>query len=64
EIDQEKLQKLNALLDAAKGVTAVYFAVQENGRTHTIKTNKKILIHNALINFIEDNFPPEPWDFE
>ena len=64
DINDEQLTRLNTLLDAAKGMTEVYFTVpEEGGHTTTIRTPKKIIIHNALVNFIDENFGPEPWDF-
>jgi DNA polymerase-3 subunit alpha len=62
-IKEEQLLRLNSLLDTTKGTTEVYLMVRENGALHNVKTPKKIIIHNALINFIEENFGPESWDF-
>ena len=65
DVKEEQLHRLNALLDAARGTTEVYFTVQEEGGKSTaIKTAKKIAIHNALVNFIDETFGPEPWDFD
>lgn len=64
DITNEQLTRLNSLLDAARGMSEVYFTVRENGGKTCIKTSKRIVIHIALINFIEENFGPEPWDFD
>ena len=64
DVKQDTLLRLNALLDAARGTTEVYFTLPENDAQTIIKTGKKIIIHNALVNFIDENFGKEPWDFD
>jgi DNA polymerase-3 subunit alpha len=63
EVNEEPLLKLNSLLDINKGITEVYFTVEEGNGQTCIKTAKKIVIHNALIHFIEEIFGSEAWDF-
>ncbi len=56
--------RINSLLDAARGVCEVYFIIDEKGKETCIRTPKQINIHTALINFIEEAFGREAWDFE
>lgn len=64
DISEEAYLRLKSLLEAAKGLTEVYFTVEENGSRTIIKTPQKIIIHTSLINFIDENLGHEPWDFE
>ena len=61
---KEDLFRLNALLQAAQGLTEVYLDIEENGKKTLIKTPHRIIIHNSLVNFIEENFGQKAWDFE
>jgi DNA polymerase-3 subunit alpha len=63
-VNDEPLHILNNLFDTAKGTTEVFLSLKENGKQITVKTPKKIIIHNALINFIEEHFGYESWNFE
>ncbi|MDR1124113.1 MAG: DNA polymerase III subunit alpha [Elusimicrobiota bacterium] len=64
-VKEEHLRRLNVLMDMAKGTTEVYLTSPEpGGKTAAVKTSKKIVIHTALVDFIEENFGPDPWDFD
>ena len=60
------LEKLKTYLDMTKGTTVVYLEIpsKENPtKIHRIRTNKRILLHKALLEYIE-NTMPEAWDFK
>lgn len=61
---KEDLLKLNSLLQAAQGLTMVYLEFEENGKKFLIKASPRIVIHNSLVNFIEETFGQNAWDFE
>lgn len=61
---QEKLFDLKTLLEAAKGFCEVSLVLHE-GQTETyISIPNRIMIHKALIDFLDENLPPNSWDFE
>ena len=64
ELPQEKLFELKTLLDGAKGFCEVCFVLTEKEKQTFIQTSKRITIHKALIDFIDENLPPNSWDFE
>lgn len=61
---KEDLLKLKSLLEAAQGLTMVYLDFEENGKKSLIKASQRIVIHNSLVNFIEETFGQNAWDFE
>lgn len=61
---REDLEKIKTLLEAAQGMTMVYADFEENGKKFLIKLPNRIVIHNSLVNFIEETFGQEAWDFE
>lgn len=64
ELPQEKLFELKTLLDGAKGFCEVCFVLTEKEKQTFIQTSKRITIHKALIDFIDENLPSNSWDFE
>ena len=64
DLPQEKLFELKTLLGAAKGFCEVSFILQEGEKQTFISTPKRIMIHKALIDFLDENLPPNSWDFE
>ncbi len=61
------LEKLKQCLDASKGTTVVYLEVasKENpAKTHRIKLNKRVFLHAALLDYIENTFGPAAWSFK
>ena len=59
------LEKLKHFLDMTKGTTAVYLEVvskEEPHKIHRIKTNKHILLHKGLLEYIE-NTMGNAWSF-
>ncbi len=64
DLPQEKLFELKALLGAAKGFCEVFLILQEGEKQTFISTSKRIMIHKALIDFLDENLPPNSWDFE
>ncbi len=61
---REDLNKIKALMQAADGLTMVYVDFEENGKKHLLKLPNRIVIHNSLVNFIEETFGQDSWDFE
>ncbi len=61
---EEQLVYLNSLFNAARGVSEVFFKVKENDGNTLIRTNKRVLLNENLINFIESSFGANAWDFE
>ena len=60
------LEKLKTYLDMTKGTTTVYIETpskEDPKKIHRIRTNKRILLHKALLEYIE-NTMPDAWDFE
>ena len=64
DLSQEKLFALKALLDAAKGFCEVGLILEEGENKTFISTPKRIMLHKALIDFLDENLPPNSWDFE
>ncbi len=64
DLTQEKLFELETLLSGAKGFCEVELILQEGQQQTRIYTPKRIIIHKALIDFIDDNYPLLSWDFE
>lgn len=62
--EKEAMLRLNALLQASQGLTEVFLDIEENGKKTLIKTPHRTVLHNSLINFIEENFGQNAWDFE
>lgn len=59
------LEKLKHYLDMAKGTTVVYLEVpskEDPQKIHRIKTNKRILLHKGLLEYIE-NTMGNVWSF-
>ena len=61
---KEDLFKLDDSLKKTEGLTMVYMDFEENGKKVLIKTPYKIVLNNALLNFIEETFGTQAWDFE
>ncbi|MBO4674922.1 MAG: DNA polymerase III subunit alpha [Elusimicrobiaceae bacterium] len=60
------LEKLKTYLDMTKGTTVVYLEIpskEDPKKLHRIRTNKRILLHKALLEYIE-NTMPDAWDFK
>lgn len=60
------LEKLKTYLDMAKGSTVVYLEVPSKAdptKMHRIRTNKRVLLHKALLEYIE-NTMPDAWSFK
>ena len=60
------LEKLKHYLDMAKGTTVVYLEVpskEDPQKIHRIKTNKRILLHKGLLEYIE-NTMGNAWSFK
>ena len=64
QLPQEKLFELERLLNAAKGFCEVELILQEGENKTRIHTPKHIMIHKALVDFIDENAPLMAWDFE
>jgi len=63
---REGLEKLKRFLDITKGTTVVYLEVpskEEPQKVHRIKTNKRILLHKGLLEYIE-NTMGNAWSFK
>ena len=61
---KEDLFRLDAHLKNVEGLTKVYIDFEENSQKVLIKTPHRTAINTALINFLEETFGPESWDFE
>ena len=60
------LEKLKRFLDMTKGTTVVYLEVpskEDPQKIHRIKTNKRILLHKGLLEYIE-NTMGNAWSFK
>ena len=60
------LQKLKSYLDMTRGTTTVFLEIasKENpGKIHRIRTNKRILLHKGLLDYIE-NTMGNAWSFK
>jgi len=60
------LEKLKTYLDMTKGETVVYLEVpskEDPKKIHRIRTGKRIFLHKALLEYIE-NTMPDAWDFK
>ena len=64
DLGQEKLFELKTLLGAAKGFCEVSFVLQEGEKQTFVRIPSRIMIHKALIDFLDENLPPNSWDFE
>ena len=64
DLGQEKLLKLKTLLSAAKGFCEVVLIVEEGEKQTFISIPNRIMIHKALIDFLDENLAPNSWDFE
>jgi len=54
---KDELQKLKSYLDMTRGTTTVFLEVpskEDPSKTHRIRTNKRILLHKALLEYIEN----------
>lgn len=63
---KNSLQKLKTYLDMTRGTTTVYLEVpsKENpGKIHRIRTNKRILLHKGLLEYIENTIG-NAWSFK
>lgn len=61
-----KLEKLKSYLDMARGTTVVYLELPSKAdptKLHRIRTNKRILLHKPLLDFIENNLD-NAWSFK
>ena len=61
-----KLEKLKSYLDMARGTTVVYLELPSKAdptQLHRIRTNKRILLHKPLLDFIENNLD-NAWSFK
>lgn len=61
---QEKLFELKTLFEAAKGFCEVSLVLHEGQKETYISIPSRIMIHKALIDFLDENLPPNSWDFE
>ena len=62
---KEELQKLRSYLDMTRGTTTVFLEVpsKENpSKFHRIRTNKRVLLHKGLLDFIENTWG-NAWTF-
>lgn len=60
------LEKLKTYLDMVKGETVVYLEIpskEDPSKIHRIRTNKRIMLHKALLEYIENSMP-DAWDFK
>ena len=64
DLTQKKLFELKALLEAVKGFCEVSFILKEGEKETFINIPKRITLHKALIDFIDENLPLNSWDFE
>lgn len=64
DYNKEDLFKLDDILKKSQGLTMVYMDFEENGKKVLIKTSHKIILNSALVNFIEETFGTQAWDFE
>lgn len=64
DLEQQKLLELKTLLGAAKGFCEVSLILQEGEKQTFISIPSRIMIHKALIDFLDENLPPNSWDFE
>ena len=62
--NKEDLFKLDDLLKKTEGFTMVYMDFEENAKKVLIKIPHKIAVNAPLVNFIEETFGPQAWDFE
>lgn len=63
---KEQLQKLKSYLDRTRGVTTVFLEIpsKENPtKLHRIRTNKRVLLHKGLLEFIENTWG-NAWHFQ
>ena len=61
-----KLEKLKSYLDMTRGTTVVFLEVPskaEPTQLHRIRTNKRILLHRALLEFVENHLE-NAWSFK
>ena len=61
-----KLEKLKSYLDATRGTTTVFLEIPSKAdptKLHRIRTNKRILLHKPLLEFIENNLD-NAWSFK
>ena len=63
-ISKDTLMRLHSIFDASKGICEVYLTINVNGKETVISIPKHIRINQALVNFIEENFGKDAWDFE
>ena len=63
---KNNLQKLRTYLDMTRGTTVIYLEVpskEHPDKVHRIRTNKRILLHKGLLEFIE-NTMGNAWSFK
>ncbi|MBR4592677.1 MAG: DNA polymerase III subunit alpha, partial [Elusimicrobiaceae bacterium] len=63
---KEQLGKLKSYLDMTRGTTAVFLEIpsKENpGKLHRIRTHKRVLLHKALLEYIENTWG-NAWSFK
>ena len=61
------LQKLKALLEAAKGVTTVYIEMpskEDPSKIHRIRTGKSVMLHHALLEHLDNTLGENAWSFK
>ena len=63
---QEELQKLKSYLDMTRGTTTVFLEVPSKAdpsKIHRIRTTKRVLLHKALLEYIENTWG-NAWTFK
>lgn len=63
---KDQLQKLKTYLDMTKGTTQVFLEVPSKAdpdKTHRIRTSKRVLLHRALFDFVDNNLGTT-WSFK
>lgn len=63
---KDQLQKLKTYLEMTKGTTQVFLEVpskEDPSKTHRIRTSKRVLLHRALFDFVDNNLGTT-WSFK
>ena len=63
---KEQLEKLKSYLDMTRGTTTVFLEVptkEDPSKLHCIRTNKRILLHKGLMEYIENTWG-NAWTFK
>ena len=64
DFSQENLFELKTLLDAAPGFCEVALVLNRDSKQTIVRTSKRINLHKALIDFLDEKLPPNSWDFQ